>query len=517
MSAAIGEPYRLEGKRLAFTSWFHILPAQVDWHDREGKPASVMSKLAAEEALYRAADTPAGIRLEVRRAERTEPIYSPTHPWEAGGIACATLLRDGSVFRSWAATGWGDLESRQKPGLCLYESHDGYHWNAILEGSPGSGGGKTNIVNDHGGFVFIDPAALPRERYKLITEAWISRDECERFRRETDLCADFLAERNDIGRFACVKGAVSPDGVSWKAIESPLLIAHSDTMVTAEYDARLGRYVGYFRSYMMGTVGASAVGPGNPRWIGACRRSIGRAETNDFRRFPVPELSLVPPPSLGPSRVLYTNAKTTMPGAGDHHMMFPSVWDQSNDSTAIYLGVSHDNKTWQLYDEHPVLETGPFGNWDGGCVFASPNLLELPDQSFVLPYVGYSVPHKYPRWCATRASAYARWPKGRLIGIRAEEAGSFSTVALTAPGTHLTVNALVARGGALRIEAVGADNKPIPGRTFADSVPLFGDCHGAPVVWKGHEDIGVAAGEEVRLRIQLSHGSIYSLDFQNSK
>jgi hypothetical protein len=48
----------------------------------------------------------------------------------------------------------------------------------------------------------------------------------------------------------------------------------NDSGPAVYYDAKLNRYVGYFRFFMMG------------------RRAIGRAETDDFWRWPVPEMVL---------------------------------------------------------------------------------------------------------------------------------------------------------------------------------------------------------------------------------
>jgi hypothetical protein len=248
-------------------------------------------------------------------------------------------------------------------------------------------------------------------------------------------------------------------------------------------------------------------------WIGVGRRAIGRAETGDFRHFPVSELILAPHPGLRPSQVFYTNCRTSLPGDPGAHLMFPAVWDQATDSTEIHFASSHDGRAWNFISPAPVLETGPFGEWDGGCVFASPNLVELPGGDFALPYTGYDVPHKYPRQQAQRASGYALWPHGRLVGIEAQERGAFSTVAVLAPGRRARVNALVQRAGHLLVEAARLSGEAIPGREFASSLPLAGDCRGAPVLWKEHDELGVDPGEPVLLRFRLEAGCVYYVDF----
>ena len=71
-------------------------------------------------------------------------------------------------------------------------------------------------------------------------------------------------------------GATSPDGVYWTVLPGPLVIHYSDTTNVVYYDERLRRYVWYAR--------CSAYG----------RRCIGRAETEDFCRWPLPDLLVWP-------------------------------------------------------------------------------------------------------------------------------------------------------------------------------------------------------------------------------
>ena len=110
--------------------------------------------------------------------------------------------------------------------------------------------------------------------------------------------------------------------------------------------------------------------------------------------------------------------------------MFPTLWHMRDDTTSVILASSHDGKLWHYVPGPAVLTTGPFGAWDGGCVFAHPNLLELSDGSFVLPYTGYNFPHKYPRGQFKFAPGYAVWPKGRLVALEALERGEFATVSV---------------------------------------------------------------------------------------
>lgn len=103
---------------------------------------------------------------------------------------------------------------------------------------------------------------------------------------------------------------------------------------------------------------------------------------------------MVPPSELPSSDVLFTNAKTVIPGAPDHHVMFPSVWHTLEDTTGVVMAASHDNAVWNFVPGGSTADTTHFGKWDDGCIFARPNLIELADGSFAPPYTAYSFrPH----------------------------------------------------------------------------------------------------------------------------
>jgi hypothetical protein len=516
-----GEPFELAGRRLAFTNWFYVRPCAFAWVDEAGVNMSVRGDLGPLQARFQRTDDPFGVRMKVHPAQRSGPILSAERPWEEGGIALGTVLKDQDIYRAWGSTGWGDLsgvsprQGRGRNFFVYFESADGIHWHRPDCGIISvEGRSSNNILGIQGGAVFIDPSASEDERYKWIAEHHFSDSEFKGYQARYPQEIDLRSIRTDAGIYVGVQGAISPDGLHWQVLPEPLGMFHSDTQVVAYYDPVIRKIVGYFREWMVGQQAEAAHDPTPGRWIGVGRRAIGRAETEDFRHFPLPDIILAPHPGLRPSQVFYTNCRTSLPGAPDAHLMFPTVWDQALDTTEIHFASSNDGRSWNFVTENVLLETAPFGEWDGGCVFASPDLIELPNGDFALPYTGYNVPHKYPRGQAQRATGYALWPKGRLVGIEAEERGAFSTAAVLAPGSRLRVNALIRRAGSLRVEAARLSGEPINGREFENSIPLFGDCHGELIHWKEHDDLGVEAGEAVLLRFRLEAGNVYYVDFE---
>ena len=250
------------------------------------------------------------------------------------------------------------------------------------------------------------------------------------------------------------------------------------------------------------------------RWGTNARRSIGRTESSDFRHFPPSQIIISPGPDMLPSETLYTNCRTTVPGAPDHHLMFPAIYRISDDTTTIAFAASHDGKDWHFVPGSPVLDTAAFGRWDGGYLFSHPNLIELPDRSFALPYTGYVYPHKYPRGAWQFLPGYGTWPDGRLVALEAPEEGRFMTVGFFPPTRHLTLNVRTKRAGSVRVEVADcARGNALPGRSFAEMTPIVGDHGSVPVAWGGNRDLGAREGDAIMLRFRMDKAELYGLDF----
>ncbi len=520
------EPYELAGKRLVFTNWFFVKSQNGhDWCNKEGSYPGIMAdySLANDEISWNSKDAVYGIRLRTEKALRYGPLFNNEKPWEKKGLS-ATILKDNGIYKAWCTTGWHFERNLPDNFLCYFESKDGYEWErpdcGLIEYE---GSFKNNLLSHeqgwrlHNGGVFVDPAAPESERYKWLNEEIFSKEELCSYSPiywdilESDLDAatikskwpafwgypkgmDKMAKRKD-GLLLGVRGAVSADGIKWDYIKEPLVLILSDTHVTAYYDAKLKKYVGYFRD-----------------WIGE-KRVISRAESDDFRNFQLPEIVLTPDLNWSPNCQLYTNCRTTIPDAPDQHLMFPSVWDTSDDTTHIVAASSYDGKTWQYIPGDSVLETSESGKWDGGCIFAYPELMEMSNGDFVLPYTGYNVPHKYPRGMAERNSGYAIWPKGRLICIEAEELGEFTTIAFVPQGDKLRINAVTKRSGYIKVEVCKINGEPVPGREIVHSAQLFGDCYRALVTWKDCSTLGIEKSEAVCLHIKMKQACIYGMEF----
>jgi hypothetical protein len=306
-------------------------------------------------------------------------------------------------------------------------------------------------------------------------------------------------------------GAVSSDGLHWTMLPEPMAVEITDTQLTAYYDAQLRKYVAFTRTWVTAERSHRLTEGAARAWTSG-RRAIGRSETTDFRSFPIADTILEPGPDLLPTDLLYTNCKTTFPGAPEHHLLFPTIWHTASDSTSVSIASSHDGRLWHFLPMAPILSTGAFGDFDGGCLFAHPNLTELPNGDFALPYTGYNVPHKYPRQLWNYSLGYAVWPKGRIVALEAAERGEFATVSFFPPGRKLSINALTRRGGSVHVEVV-AGGKVVEGRAFAQATPIVGDQPRAVVNWGGATDLGHPENSPIFLRFRMDQAQLFSLEF----
>jgi hypothetical protein len=508
-----GEPVALAGKRLVFTNWHYIRPGTLSWHDESGERVGTGGSLDAQAAQMRRKDHPWGIHLKAQPAERRGPLIEPKHPWEAKGVLLETVLMDGGMYRSWAL-----IPDEEHPLFTYLESQDGWHWTRPELGLVEFEGSKrNNLLPISRGGIYKDPNGPDSERYKWLWAKDITAEEFASFKVKHPDGWDWKGIRGN-GQAHSIRGAVSPDGLHWTMLPEPLSVEFSDTDIRVYYDVPLGKYVMYTRNYLVSPRAAAAgPPPTDPEeaWAPPARRSIGRSESTTFHHFPASRTIIEPSPDMPPSDVYYNNCKTTIPGAPDLHLMFPTIYHLADDTSDIAIASSPDGQVWHFLPGSPVVGTGVFGQWDGGSVFSRPDLLELPDGSFALPFTTGLFPHKYPREQDRYNTGYAVWPKGRIVAVEAPERGEFTTVVFLAPGEKLLVNAITKRTGGIHVEAADAKGNVLAGRSFDECLPIVGDQYRTAVTWNNENPAAaLPAGKPVMLRFRMEQAQLFSLDFE---
>ncbi len=368
-------PFALAGNRIVFTHWYYIRPGQPNYIDKQGQRVyAKKAKYDPMELQYTYEDRPHGIRIVAEPGQRIGPIVTQAKPWEGRGIDADTLLFDGGKYRLWA----GSQDTDNHRYKCYFESTDGQTWDRPALGLVEYDGSKENNLLPPGAHsVFKDPSAPEAERYKSVWHSSCSPEEFEKYRKTRAWST--IATEMDHGKVHAIRAAVSPDGFRWTALPDPIGFEPTDTQIVGYWDARLGRYVLYTRSYMIGVRAEGFPPPSAEMYQLYCRRAIGRTESKDFRAFAPAERIVEPDMDMSPTDQIYTNCRTTIPGAPDHHILFPTVFDLNTDTTRVEMMSSYDGKAFHWLPGGPVLRTAAYGQWDGGCIFANPNLVELPD------------------------------------------------------------------------------------------------------------------------------------------
>lgn len=479
----LGKPYELLGNRVVFTNWYYIDPGDLDWRDDAGTSVYVDGDSDMFGAHHVGVRPPHGITIRAQQPTVLGPMEMPYR----------TILQDSGVYKGWTSSAY-------------YESGDGLAWEKkaelVLDG----------LHEDGVNFVFIDPVAAPEERFKSVWVGHLTRAKFDAFREKRPggwepKAVFLLGEKDEV---TCLRGSVSPDGITWTTLPEPLVVEYCDTLNTAYYDVQRKKYVIYTRYWSVGPTASGQPVDIRGSWTGVGRRAIGRTESDDFRAFPPSTMILEPTPAMLPSEQLYTNAYTTVPGAPDQHLMFPTVWNASiDDTTRITMASSHDGQVWHWVPGGDLLETQAFGQWNGGCIWVQPNLIELGNGDWALPYLGHNVPHKYPRGVRAGGVGYAVWPKGRLIALEAAGEGSFTMIPLVPGGKILKINAVTKRTGWIKVGLLGDED-----RSLERCTPATGDLHWAAMGWGGETEAIRNPDRPVTLQISMYQAELYGIEFE---
>lgn len=497
-----GTPTRLFGKRMYFTSWRHVLPGGLAW-----RPAAVGVGIETigSESLF-LSEMPHGIRLFAEPAQRAGQVLKPESPAEAFGVTFNTVAAMPGGFFAW-----GNGEGPKAKIAHTFTSTDGRSWQRIGPADGGYVAPKGSFAPGSCGQIFYAPEANDGYPFKEVYDAPIDPAIAQRWLSQQPDRVDLHAFRQDLNEVHAIVGNRSKDGIKWERLPEPLSIEHSDTQIVGNWDPVSRRFVLYTRVWDTPLAASSTADDQKATWTQAGRRAIGRTESASFEHFPLSTPIMTPGPDFAPSQEFYFTTRTCMPGAPDERVMFPGIYDIGLDQVSLRMASSTNDLSWNFLPGEPVLRPGPQGSWDGGTIAAHPNLLELPDGSFALPYTGYLYPHKYPRDDWRFGAGLALWPEGKLSGIAADGKGSFAVVPFLLPGRRILANATVAPGGFIRIEVGHPSGKAILKQETC--VPITGSGPRRKVAWAAGEEIPLDPGTPVMLQIFMRQAKLYDLTF----
>ena len=458
---------------------------------------------------------PAGVRLAVQPAAKSEVVIRAETPWEQGGLTPQIAVYADDVIKLWYITrGEGDGQ----PSYIAYaESDDGFTWRrpevnlTEFEGSTAN-----NLLFDYKEFelqsVFFDPSAPPESRYKGLGRSAITylngevvtvtRDRKWEIRHEMEAAGLTPEERAEaFYSEGLLRGATSPDGVHWKFLDEPLLNVGRtglDSHNIAAYDSDTGTYAGYLRGHQ------------------DRRRVVRRTEGKEFANWSPtrPVFALDPQDPL--SDDIYASAYCRSPGSG-RHLMFPAIYHRERGDIDLQLATSRDGLLWSRPERIPILSREPEGY---GMLFAFPEIVPLDDETWGLMFIGQFDLHDWndrfdpgrkPDW------RWATWKRDRLVALEAEVEGQVIVVERECTGTELQINYQTRKeGGWIKVELVEPPTSPatpikaFPGFSLGEADPLSGDELARTVTWNGKSDLSSLRGRKVAVRLHMNRAKVFS-------
>jgi len=201
--------------------------------------------------------------------------------------------------------------------------------------------------------------------------------------------------------------------------------------------------------------------------------------------------------------------------------------DQPGQGTKeVYLATSRDEVNWQrTWDRKPFFDRGPAGSWDAGCVtppYHDP--IEICDNLYFY-YEGGSIGAQTNADSAHGAIGMYRLRRDRFIGLTAgQHHGYLLTRQFTWRGDRLVLNIKTEFEEYIqpdiRLEVVEypevmdhprteLENR-LPGFTFEDCDPIFGNCLEYVVKFNGNPDMSALESKAVYLRFRIHRGTLYS-------
>ncbi len=472
-----------------------------------------------------------GAALTLHHPEFHEVAIVHDAPWEGNVSTYHTVFQDGDKYRMYyRGMAWDMPGVENHEVYCYAESKDGIHWvKPSLGICEFNGSTDNNIIllqdPNHNSFapcIDANPACPPEQRYKALGGEEVH------------------------GLYLYV----SPDGIHWKkAQEEPIFIKKEgdrgvfDSLNTMFYDTVQGCYVANLRYYKYveenGTwdlrqirrcTSPDAIHWSEPQWL------------DTGPNFPSPDS---PPIELYTNAIVpYVNNPAVYIGLPKRYVFFRgSVYDHSGENSNHACGLSdaafmssRDGLRYHLWSEafiRPGLQHDRWVNRNTMCargVVLTPSDLQgtppvlslystegyysdgpcrlrrhvIRQDGFVsvqAPYSGGTVTLKPLAVTVTETSQLP----GRK-GVTVQEEPGWSNV-------MLLLNASTSALGEIRCEIRDSQNRPIPGYTMAEAVPVFGDELDLPMVWKNGPDLTPLLGQTVILHFAMKDADIYSLRF----
>jgi hypothetical protein len=481
-------------------------------------------------------------RIEPGQPDTHNPLIEGEMPWDAGGIGI-----HGCVFKDLIAKRWRAYlvctpaeaapENPKKPWesenhahrrVCLFESADGIAWTRpMLNNVPFVEHKTTNIIFDVDegvsaySSVLVDPANRdwPYEMF-VLRESWAA-------------VKGKPPQGNGYYRYR------SKDGMKWERNGGVINDPMRGDLCFFYRDPREG-YVAYYR---LG--GTRQPTDHVPVYEDFPRRSCYRAVSRDGTKWiKDPVMALTADERDHRDTQYQECVPLKVPGG---YVAMVTMYLPLTQTLNLRLAASRDGQRWWFPDRRPCLDNAPLGDYGGGMIWQSQNLI-VEDGRLYVYYGGTEGPHR--QISDTRAPSKevgyqekvidhgghflpfnaalcrASWRFDRLYALAAAAGGPTLGTAVTKAqplgGKRLHVNLMTRPPkqaatpgldeGYLQVELLDADGMPVPGFTRDDCPLLRGHHAGLPVKWKGG---GTPPADARQAKFYFKRAFLYGFEFRD--
>lgn len=459
---------------------------------------------------------------------RLNPVLRPEGWWE-GDIASpyATLYDpEEKLFKMWYRTGPLLGGSDRVDGHASYTAYatstDGVHWEKPLLGAVELAGRRDhNVVMLSAGY---NPNPYFNTQGKKLFIHSVVRHPSPRDEREKYVCVFF--DMNNLGAWL----GYSPDGIRWQREPEPfwrtLVDATGwgdDALMGLIYDFFTHRWVIYRRVNPQESERLIAQ-PGDENWPAPDRgmRVMGYADSADLKRWENHRIIMIPDAD-DPADVEFYGF--TCQNYAQVYVGYLWIYHMApeDETIDIQLATSRDGIHFtRCCRRETFIPNGPYNHYDHMiCTAEQAQPIILDDRVFLFCQVG-NYKHNardYRRPHAAQAGALCTFTRDRFVSLETGVPPPCRVV--TKPFVieypKLFLNAATWGDGAIQVEVLARDWRPLEGFTAQEANVIKGNALNHPVRWKGNGDLGRLVGKEVRLKFCMADARLHAMTFDTEE
>jgi hypothetical protein len=417
--------------------------------------------------------------LERPRKHSANPLLEADKPWEHAIVLGGSVVKvEDRPFQFWYT-----LAGPEPSTLAYAESEDGIVWHKPELDLGLHQGGQTNIVFDdtaNGACVIYDDAD-PRKawKYKMVCGA--------------EPTGFVYAYR-------------SPDGIHWSRAREEPIIGNDPDAPMSLHRRPDGTYAAHLRVAKVP----------DRTFI----RRIGRSESTDFVNWSSVRVVLEPGPGDPAQFQMYGMGATMY---GDYEI--GTVWAYHTDledtspnkmggNQEAELTYSRRGTAWhRAMQGQAFIPHGDESDWDSGNVQCASAPVFL-DNEIRYYFASSNVRHDsyWEKKPGRFGIGMASLKPDRFIALVAgDEPAEMYTRRFSLKSPEVYVNADIATDGAVRLELLDEESRPLPGFELSRCVPLTGDSLSHSVHWEGEPNLSEILNRPIRWRLQATHARVYAV------